>query len=55
MRPGTLAVFLFTEFVKSTTSVPTRAKMACKTGRSIALAHGLEKLCEVRALEKRAN
>ena len=31
-----------------------RVKKVCKTGRSIAIAHGLEHLCEVKAPEKNA-
>jgi hypothetical protein len=33
---------------------PDRVKKVCKTDRSIAIAHGLEELCEVKAPEKKA-
>jgi hypothetical protein len=33
---------------------PNRVKKVCKTDRSIAIAHGLEELCEVKAPEKKA-
>jgi hypothetical protein len=34
---------------------PDRVKKVCKTDRSIAIAHGLEDLCEVKAPEKKTN
>ena len=33
---------------------PSRVKDACKTDRSIAIAHGLEELCEIKTNEKKA-
>jgi hypothetical protein len=33
---------------------PDRVKKVCKLDRSIAIAHGLEDLCEVKASEKKA-
>jgi hypothetical protein len=33
---------------------PTRVKDACKKDRAIAIAHGLEEFCEVKAPEKKS-